>query len=360
MSNGISGAPTGEVSLVRDGFYLTYPHNNGFCKDGRTMVLGRMEGTRASLWKVSPDSKEDIRICEFDVSNKVEKLLWFDVARETNRLVVATHDSVWMYDLEKQGSGECIYRETSPARMLELPAIKSDGSEAVIGLRFSDHYAALSIDLNTGKNRILFEKPWYANHFHFCPYDEAWMGFCHEGRCEETSDRVWGWHPVHAPEGRCLFDQNWGNPARELNVGHERWCFHAPAALAVAYGASPGEPRGTYEVYADGKPPRLVSRGNRHLHVNASLSGRWAVVDTSGPHDIIGKGWENAEGISDLLLVDMVSGEQLWLARSRIESHPSHPHPVFSPDEKSIFFNEFLPETRGNRVMRVENPWYRD
>jgi len=354
----VSPTPAGASTVFREGFYLTYPHNNGFCQDGRGLVLGRLDGASASLWKTSLDANEETRVCRFDVAGEAEKLLWFDVAQNANRLVTVRDNGIWIYDLDRPGGGDCIYRAESPAQLLSLASITSDGRQVVATLRFPDRYAALSVEVETGKSRILFEQPWYANHFHFSPYDEAWIGFCHEGPCEQVGDRVWGWNAIHAPEGRCLFDQNFGNPARELCVGHERWCFHAPTALVVAYGVSPGGPRGTYEIFADGKSPRLVSRGDRHLHVNASRSGRWAVIDTSGPHDLPGRSWENANGISDILLLDAVSGGQLFLARTRLDSHPSHPHPVFSPDERFIFFNEATVPDKGNRVRVVENPWF--
>jgi len=231
------------ATLFRDGFYLAYPHSNGFCRDGRGLVLGRMDGMNASLWKISLDSKEETRICEFDVTGEMSKMLWFDIAQNTNRMVTVHGNGIWIYDAEKPGRGDCIYRAASPAQLIEVPSIVSDGRQVVVGLRFQDRYAALSVDVDTGENRILFEKPWFVNHIHFFPHDETWIGFCHEGPCEHVSDRVWGWHAIHAPEGRCLFDQNWGDPARELCAGHERWCFHATTALVVAYGVSPGEPR---------------------------------------------------------------------------------------------------------------------
>ncbi len=88
--------------------------------------------------------------------------------------------------------------------------------------------------------------------------------------------------------------------------------------------------------------------------------GRWAVVDTTGPWDRPGKSWENAEDISDIVLLDMKTGERHFLARSRqYMRHPRHPHPVFSPDGSTIFFNESSPDTTSNRVLRMPNPGWK-
>ncbi len=66
-----------------------------------------------------------------------------------------------------------------------------------------------------------------------------------------------------------------------------------------------------------------------------------------------GRGWENVEDISDVLLVDAARGARRWLARTRLKPHPSHPHPVFSPDEQFVFYNEATDDARGNRVRRI-------
>ena len=195
---------------------------------------------------------------------------------------------------------------------------------------------------------------------HFCPHDDGWIGFCREGATETVFDRVWGWHALHAPEGCVLFDQRSEEPGNLLCVGHERWCFHDTSALVVAYGVSPGGPRGLYELYADNRPQRLVSQGDRDWHCSPSQDGRWAVVDTSGPHDAPGRGWENsaANGIrvSDILIIDMASGERRCLAR-HVAWGGEHPHPIFCPDGAEIFYNERDLATDKNHIMRVSNPW---
>ena len=88
-----------------------------------------------------------------------------------------------------------------------------------------------------------------------------------------------------------------------------------------------------------------------------SRDGKFIAIDTSGPHDLPGRGWENANQTSDVLLLNVETGEERWLARTRLDKHPSHPHPTFSPDGKYILFNEAILQTGGNRIKLVENPW---
>lgn len=341
-------------AVGKDGCYLTYPHANGFAEGA--LILGRVEGWRASIWKIQESTEHCL--CDFDISGEREPLLWFDVAFEADRLVTVAQGAVWCFDLNKSDGGREIFRPKSGEEITNgLVSVTADGTRALIGLRCGDGYSVGCVDVASGQCRVLCEFPWFANHFHFCPFDEDWIGLCHEGPCEQIEDRVWAWHEKLAPEGRCLFPQHWGDARRELNVGHERWHFHAASASVVAYGAGCGEPRGIYEVTVGGNT-RLVSPGDRDLHVNVSRDGRWLVADTSGPHDRPGKGWENAEGISDILLIDPRDGSRRWLARTRLHArHPWHPHPVFSPDGRYIYFNEaMLPD--GGRVMRVANPFF--
>ena len=45
---------------------------------------------------------------------------------------------------------------------------------------------------------------------------------------------------------------------------------------------------------------------------------------------------------SDIVLVDMRSGERHWLARSHASPHhPWHPHPHISPDERYVIYNDY-------------------
>ncbi len=112
-----------------------------------------------------------------------------------------------------------------------------------------------------------------------------------------------------------------------------------------------------YQIFNDTRSPRLISEGNRDWHVSPSHCGRWLVIDTTGPHDAPGRGWENAADISDILLIDTATGSRQFLARSRLRNDCHlHPHPIFSPDGSTIFYNESAPDTTGHRVLSVSNP----
>src|SRR5262249_46904384 len=127
-------------------------------------------------------------------------------------------------------------------------------------------------------------------------------------------------------------------PGEFVAVGHERWLHHTLGAAVVAYGESEAGPRGLY-LAQPGKPPTLARAGDRFWHCGVSRDGRLAVVDTTGPSDAPGRGWQHAGDVSDVLLIDLQTTQQVRLARTRAASHPFHPHPIFTPAGDAVLFN---------------------
>lgn len=337
--------------------YLPYPHCNGFANEGESLILGQLGAADAALVIHDIQTGKQTHLCTFPHGPETDKRLWFEVAEETDQLVAVSQNTIWLYDLKAPDAGRKLYAGPQDGRIHPIPATTSDGTKVTVAVHAEELSRVLQIDVRNGVAQRLFEKPWMADHFHYCRHDENWMGFSHEGACATVPDRVWGWHHTHSPQGMCFFNQHSHNPNRVLFAGHERWCFHETSALVVAYGDSPGTPRGIYEVFVDGRSQRLVSEGNRDWHVNVSHDGQWAVVDTTGPHTLPGKGWENANNRSDVLLLNMKSGERTFLAHSRIGMGHAHPHPVFSPDGHWIFFNEANMEGTLSRVCKIANPF---
>lgn len=356
-------------------FFQTYPHSNGFLPGGE-LVLGRVVGDRIELTAYEVEKGTRRTVCTLPaplgiVAPPYPKAggppiqepwtVFWDIALRAPVMAVGSREGAWIVDLTGRSEPRVIYRPPAGSRIDPLVSLRSDGRRLLFYqvTESKEKYSIIEVDVETGRATVVLEETWWVNHAHYCPFDESWIGFCHEGACETIPDRLWAWHAEQAPKGRLLFDQRWGKPEAELSLGHERWCFHDRSALVVAYGISPGRVRGIYEVFPDGRPSRLVSEGDRDWHVAPSQDGRWAAVDTTGPHDAPGKGWENndANASSDILILDMRTGRRRFLARSRQMRHPSHPHPVFDPAGRWIYYNELDVTRTLNRVMRVENPW---
>lgn len=324
--------------------YFTYPHSNGFTRSG--LVYGRLLNKDNLL--VRRDFETGIDTVLFTAPVPESGCLWYDVAPEVNLMVTVSGKDLVLIPLEEPEKKRTLYSAPAGCSLDGIMSLKRDGSRVLMGESRPDSVkAAVEFDVFGGAARTLFSHTWWANHFHYCPHDENWIAFCHEGPTRTIPDRVWGWHAVLAPAGRCLFDQQSGTPGVPLCVGHERWCFHDTAALAIAYGDSAAGPRGLYEIFADERLPRLVSEGDRDWHCNISLDGTLAVVDTTGSYAMPGKGWENDDRRSDIILIDMLTGARRHLFRTGEHragySHPFHPHPAISPDKSYVIFNDCIP-----------------
>lgn len=311
----------------------TYPHCNGFADGGKSVVLAQIEPGHTSLWKYDLQTGGEQLIRRFPGA-----VSWVDVARNANVMIVEAEGELWLLELDQPGEGRVVYRQAQGCKWLGMPSITADGAAALVPYERAGRRGAMRIDIAGGQGQPTFEHDWWANHAHFSPYDPEWIFYCHEGWVDLVPDRMWAWHKRHVPRGRCIFDQASSVPGKLLRVGHEVGCVHDASALVVAYGTSEVGPRGLYEIFLDDRQPRLISQGDRDWHCHPAPCGRWAVVDTSGPHDAAGRGWENSHKISDIILVNKATGQRRFLARSRLAEHPWHPHPAFSPNGRYIVY----------------------
>ena len=259
--------------------------------------------------------------------------------------------------------------------LLPVPSITRAGDRCLQVRQRGGRFDLLEVGLDSGEVRELADLGppppehrndhlWW-NHVHYCPFDEAWIGYCNNCVHNRIPDRVYALHAEHAPAGRLVLDHRLGTPSPRLYTGHERWAFHDAAAAVVAYSNSPDAERaGLWMVYPDARPPRQVLRHTRACHCDISRDGRWAVVDTFGPHDLPPESsWSFEDRTSDILLVDLEAGSFDVLARtrfgplppaggSRVPAHPYHPHPAFGPGGEWVVFNDY-DDAAGRGVVRA-------
>lgn len=318
--------------LIAAGAHLTYPHCSGFHGSDRVAVVRydrdatrivsvpwRGSGSPEVLHSLAPQAKP----------------FWFDVS-PTNRIGYVSGGALHVGDLG--GAVTPVWRHDTMTLDDDLTGLSADGRRALVAAHDGHRHAGFEVDVATGTATTLYEVDWWANHLQYCRHDERWIGFSHEGPALDVPDRVWSWHGgriARVLDQRAVSEDR----SRFVAVGHEVWCRHDTAVLAVAYGDSEAGPRGLWLAYPDGRPARLVSPGNRYWHCDVSPGGRYAVVDTTGPADAPGRGWQNAAGVSDVLLVDLADGSTRHLARTAAANHPWHPHPVFSPDGSAVLYN---------------------
>jgi hypothetical protein len=346
--------------------YLAYPHANGFADGGMSIVVGSHRDDLWSLRKISLSSGAEELLCEIPAADLPEEVLWFDISLEANLLVFAARGGFYLIDLNSPGEPRRLWEPKTAKPMLATASISEKGDRIV----FLDHRDCQHELVIFGTREgcelkriqmpsapVPVESPIYNplawNHPQISPFNPEWVGFCNNALTHRIPDRLWGWHPLHAPEGRCFLDHRLGGADCRIFTGHERWCFHDLSAVTCAYMTSP-DPHlsGLWEVFMDRRPPKQILRHGRIFHCNISRDGAWLVADTFGPQDgpsIDRETWE--DDISDILIVNRKTQEFRPLARAHIglrrpnpphfPAHPQHGHPTFHPDGRRVFFNDF-------------------
>jgi hypothetical protein len=338
--------------------YFAYTHANAFLPDGCTHVLARVENEGLTYLSFNPVDGGTRQLGSIKGAD-----MYYSLSDDGRTMAVTNGSAILGWDVGSTTPPRDLFRVPAGEENkwgLNVSDISPDGKSVVAMLRHrgtpyktlpdgrSFQYQLLKHDIAAARTDIAMEAGWWLNHMHFSPFDPRWVSLAHEGDADKVPDRLWAWHEKEAPEGRMLFKQT-DTDGQPLYVGHERSCFHKPSCIFIAFGGSPGNPTGLYEVDFQGES-RLVSEGLRDWHCNISRDGRWAVVDTTGPHDAPGRGWENAGSTSDILIVNTRTGKRAFVHRSSQTRHPYHPHPHISPDQRWIVFND----AKSRRAMAVE------
>jgi hypothetical protein len=251
--------------------------------------------------------------------------VYYDIAESRRLLAVSDTSSLWTVDLaQTTPTIRKLYTPPAGQSLDDLVSIRSDASTILAAFRptGANHpTTVVRIRVSDGAATTLFTKYFRANHLQYSPNNSAWFGFA---RDQGNRDRVWGWHQTIAPVGKLLWNQK-SATGGDLLVGHEVWCRHDLSLLVVAYPASPGMPRGLYQVRPDGTS-RVVRASDNYVHCNVSRDGRFAVVDTT---------------TGGIVVIDMAGQTPpRELADTRIAPHPRHPHPHFTPDGTKIIYND--------------------
>jgi hypothetical protein len=306
--------------------YFAYPHQNAFFDGGRKVVLGQIDGPgRSSLWVQDIGGGAARRIGSFTFPT-TRDYVYYDIADSRPLLATSDTTSLWTIDLaQATPTPRRLYTPPPGNSLDDIVSVRHDAGEVLAAYRptgANSPTTVVRVRVGDGAATRLFSKGFRANHLQHSPRDPAWFGFSRDDR--GNRDRVWGCHPSAAPGGRLLWDQR-SPSGGELLVGHEVWCHHDLSVLVVAYPASPGSPKGLYQVRPDGTS-RLVQAGDDYRHCNVRRDGRYAVVDTRG---------------GGILLVDMAGRlPPRRLADTRATTHPRHAHPHFTPDGTRVVYTD--------------------
>lgn len=342
--------------------YLPYPHTNAFMDDHHVLMIQKdqLQSRIVSAEFDQTHTKDaSVRsVVSLTAGGEADVHVIFDIARNAPRMALIYAQALYLLD-PRESYAELpppIYRPQADTKLYSIPSIHVDGTRVLMLEQAGSIYTIKELDVATGQVKILLTKDWNVGHAHYIPGDESWVAFCHEGPTEKIPDRVWVWHATHAPEGKCVFDQRSDDPAHFLNVGHERWGFHDATGLAVAYGCSPVGPRGLWQVFADGRLAKQIFKNDRCWHCDISRDGRFALADTTGTWNLAGHGWQGDDKNRSILLIDVISGKHRVLGSAGGDTHPYHPHPVFSPEGNVVFFNTKRGNDGAVMIVRLGDP----
>lgn len=341
--------------------YFAYPHNNSFVPDNGLPVIAQIKGNAITLCQWNFKNGDMRPLIKTGIGN-----MYWDIALDAGKLFLIDHRE---HVISVSTTSAAVMPDRWPlaataagTKMEGLVSVNRTATKLLCGIEHFepgttsvDAGQMVEIDLATRAYSPLCALNFSADHQQYCPFDENWIGFAHEGDIRHTLDRVWGLNRALSSEPAVLWNEIAAD-GHSLLAGHERWAFHAAGALVVAYHGSSGHPQGLYFIDAATRTAKLISASSYDWHCNISRDGVWAVVDTAPPS---GRTRE-ADGriISDIVLVHIPTGQRQWIARSHASpaGHPWHPHPHFSPDGRYVLYNDFAADGTGTpgRVIMVE------
>jgi len=191
-------------------------------------------------------------------------------------------------------------------------------------------FAVIDVEKRTAKKLCekVFSEPFsVANHGMICPSDPRIIFFAHEGDTRYVSNRLW------------IYDDRTGqmyNLAKQnLDIngnlgdcfGHESWAPDGKGMYFVKYPVSPVPPRGICYVDLNTRETKLLYSAFPYWHVGVSPDGRFLLADTVIDYTE-----------SDVIVIDQNDKTETFIDNVKVDTHPRHPHPQMSPDNKTVLY----------------------
>jgi len=340
--------PEGSVGL-RNYFY-----QKTFSNDGRGLFLGSDLGGTVAFWwldlatgvarQLSDGRGENVQGAYLSAD---DRSLYFTRNNQSHiRLDLETLKEETVYEVPQGWWGHGTWSPNSTCTHLAALLMKSEDRVTSGGWdRFARQFEArplqrlLDIDLTTGQSRVVLEERRYLGHPMFRPFDDHWMGFCHEGPHDRVDSRVW------------FIDANGTNlrPAKQQSPGescmHEFWVPDGSRLVYVSY--TKGEAlRSIWSV----DPATLANQKLMDMppcaHLMSNDDGSLLVGDGAGQlGDVDDKSGYAFKPDPFLYLFNLGTKTHRRLGGHHSSwkvydgnTQASHPHPSFSPDGTKVLF----------------------
>ncbi|RXA97692.1 MULTISPECIES: oligogalacturonate lyase family protein [Yersinia] len=198
----------------------------------------------------------------------------------------------------------------------------------------------IRVDLHTGQRTTLLQENQWLGHPIYRPYDDNTVAFCHEGPLDRVDTRMW----LMNEDGSHIRKVKQPTPGESYT--HEFWVPDGSAMMYVTY-VKDSPVRYLCRVNPDSGLDEKIVAMPPCSHVMSNDNGQLAVGDGSGkPIDIVDN--DNYGDATDpyLYLFDLKNKQTHRIAKHSSswavldgDRQVTHPHPSFTPDEKSVLFS---------------------
>ena len=330
-----------------------YHYNHGYYSmnrwvDDEHLVLSRSK--ELYQWEgaelVLVDLKRETETLIIDDANRAEYVVFGDLVYymrgvDLMRYTISTGEKTLVWEGEPHGAKE--------GHRPGLPHITADGRYISLqnGHDAPANTRAWVIDTETGNCETFLIPPfapplWRVTHVMVCPTDKDKVFFCHEGTTQYISNRLWLWEK--GKENRVLVKQRLDEQGNLADcLGHECWCPDGKGLYYVKYPVFGKAPYGLAYVSLDGElsAPDVRYSKYRYWHVCVSPDGKKLASDT-------------IERESGVCVIDLETGEEKqYLHTGPDRTHPTHPHPAFSPSSTRICFQDYREENGKAQMLGV-------
>lgn len=342
---------------------ITPPGSNGlrnyfyqktFSREGRSMILGSDLGGETNLWLLDLQTRQGRQLTEGPGDNiqgaylsADDRGLYFTRnGRLHLRVDLDTLAETVVYEVPPGWIGYGTWSpNTACTRTAGMLMWAEDRIEGGGWEKFARQYEVrplqrlIDIDLNTGRDRVVYEVKQHLGHPMFRPHHDSFMGFCQEGPHDLVESRIW------------FIDDN-GTRLRKVksqapgeSVMHEFWVPDGSRMLYVSYIKGESD-RSIWSV----DPETLVNEKLMSMppcaHLMSNADGTLLVGDGAGQlGDVADKAAHAFVPDPFLHLFDLktrthrrLCGHHSSWSVWRGNTQATHPHPSFTPDEAQILF----------------------
>jgi len=119
------------------------------------------------------------------------------------------------------------------------------------------------------------------------------------------------------------------------------WAPDGKGLYFVKYLCLPTPPRGICYVDVQTGKAELLYTGYRYWHVGVSEDGRYLTADT-----------QTGKDYSEVVLIDLNDNSETVIDKAKTNwTHPCHPHPQISPDNKKVVYTAL--NEKGRTCVKV-------